>query len=122
MCALAPQLTPLVRLEQLDLEGNAIGEIGAGALSAQCRALGRSLKVLRLGMNRIGEGGAGEIASSLPMLSKLVDLGLGRNELRDDGACRLNPMLSCLGSLTSLSLYRCASSFHVTVLACWHDS
>lgn len=107
--SLAPQLTPLAHLEKLDLEGNGIGEIGATALAIQFRALGRSLHTLKLGMNRIGEGGAGELATSLSFLSHLVDLGLGRNELRDNGVCQILSALTALGSLTTLSLYRCCT-------------
>lgn len=106
MNALAPQLTPLSNLQDLDLEGNGIGEIGAAAVSIQFWALGRSMKSLKLGMNRIGEVGTRELASTMHSLVHLEDLGIGRNELRDSGVTLLLPMLSKLGSLTCLSLYR----------------
>ena len=104
--SLAPKLSLLSQLQDLDIEGNAIGETGASALSDQFWALGRSLCTLKIGMNRVGERGTGEIASCMSTLIRLRDLGLGRNELRDPGVSHLLPVLPSLGSLTGLSLYR----------------
>eukprot|EP00927_Polykrikos_kofoidii_P029593 TRINITY_DN25578_c0_g1_i1.p1 TRINITY_DN25578_c0_g1~~TRINITY_DN25578_c0_g1_i1.p1 ORF type:complete len:805 (+),score=95.99 TRINITY_DN25578_c0_g1_i1:65-2416(+) len=78
-------------LRVLRLGGNRIGESGAEKLAAVLKRRSVCLVELELGRNQIGHRGASALASAIALLwTPLRVLGLSVNRLRDDGAAALS--------------------------------
>lgn len=95
------QSAHLSQLIELHLESNAIGDIGALAISAASNL--SQLKILGLNYNQIGNRGAQALANA-PHFHQLLNLNLDRNAISDQGAVAIaeSPYLI---NLESLELY-----------------
>jgi Ran GTPase-activating protein (RanGAP) involved in mRNA processing and transport len=99
----AISLNGALRLEGVNLAGNAIGDDGARAIGG---ALGRGadVEMLDLKGNSIGPAGAQAIGKALAGGSSLVKLTLKENRIGDDGARALAEGLKGNKTLTKLGL------------------
>jgi len=103
MHALAGVLPLCVRLEELYLDNNSIGDSGA-ALLAQALPQCAALKEVLLANNRIGDLGAEQFADALRRCQKLEHLELQGNRITLAGAKHLAAALPELGCLRDLLL------------------
>ena len=87
---------PLTRLTQLDLSGN-----GLAGLPAALAALGE-LRVLRLERCALDNGGAMDLAATLPRLARLEQLWLWRNLMDRVGVTLLVQAVSTHASMKRL--------------------
>lgn len=85
-------------LEVLLLGDNSMGDDGIGLLSPAIREC-ENLKQLDLGSNEITEKGAITLAASLPFLVRLEHLNLSGNPLGGQGVVIIAEAISCLPSL-----------------------
>ena len=100
---LAPALSCLSRLADLDLEGSGIDAAAAAVLARHLDAF-TTLTALDLSWNELGEAGTKALAAALQRLSNLAALRLQGNELSDDSLVHLMPALACLPNLSQLDL------------------
>ena len=93
----------LLRAEELQLDGCALGPAGAGAVSLIIRA-SRALRKLDLSGNRLGDVGAILLADMLRTDSGLLQLRLHDNGIRGAGGGALAAMLSTNRKLSRVDL------------------
>ena len=93
-----------IRDRRLDVSGNDIGGDGAWWLADAIGSDRCELRSLNLGSNRIGDGGAKDIAEELRVNSTLHVLDLRRNGISAEGAMELAHALEENVSITSMTL------------------
>ncbi|CAJ1366818.1 unnamed protein product [Effrenium voratum] len=113
------------KLQRFDLARNYVGDRGAVALAAalpkcQLEAFGLGGHDVGeiLGGERIGDGGAGLLASALLRCERLCKLDLSENQIGDGGTAQLAAVMPHCGQLAELDLYRnCIADHGVKRLA-----
>ena len=103
MRVLAPALSRLSRLADLDLGANNIDAAGAAVLAQPLGAL-TSLTALRLSETYVGDAEVEALAPALRRLSQLAVLDLSFNAIDAAGAAALAQPLGALAALTELNL------------------
>ena len=89
-----------LRIERLELTGNALGDLG---MSLLCAGDFPELRELGLSWCELGDGAAGPLANAKGM-PKLRELWLRRNHLTDRGASILAASPTLTGQLTRIDL------------------
>ena len=97
-------LAELMRLEELNLDGERLRMQGAHGASALL-SLSRSLRRLNLEMNHLGEAGARSVAGALARNTTLQELNLDFNEINDAGGRDIARALRSNTALRTLHLY-----------------
>ncbi|XP_012588880.1 PREDICTED: leucine-rich repeat-containing protein 71 isoform X2 [Condylura cristata] len=94
--ALLPLCSSTLRIAHLSLRNNNIDDHGAqllGQALSTLRSCNRTLVLLNLGFNHIGDEGAGYIADGLRLNRSLLWLSLAHNRIHDKGALKLAEVL-----------------------------
>lgn len=89
-------------LRLLELPDCAIGDAGARALSAALPAVRHTLEVLGLGSNQLGDEGVCDVATALRGSTVLVSLALDNNRIGDRGAVEIVRALLSSGPPSAL--------------------
>ncbi|EKX38317.1 hypothetical protein GUITHDRAFT_115465 [Guillardia theta CCMP2712] len=101
---MAQGLLACCRMEELDVGGNAIGCVGAAALSTSMEGM-EGLRVLKLDGCDVGDGGCRRLGDSLSSRSGLEELHLNNNMIGEDAVSLLLRRVRGLESLRSVFLY-----------------
>ncbi len=101
---MAAALSRHVQLEELILDGNAIGEVGAQALAAAFKSTRHLLKIGLTDNAYISDAGCTALAAALRFLPRLEELHLAYNRISDAGVKALADALPSVPGLLVLDL------------------
>jgi hypothetical protein len=102
-------------LRILGMRGNMIGDAGASALAGGLCVPGSTLVGLSLGKNHISDSGATALAGMLKVNSSLEELQLDENEIGDAGGCALAEAIE--NNRTLSTLWATKNSFGTATIA-----